>query len=490
MADLYYDYLNGADVNPGTKASPKKDFCAVALAANNNYFVRRGVSFPRPAGATGINNGISAANIKIQAYGEATTPYAFLPQTEATRPGLYILGSATNAELGGLHFVTVNHAGLSVIDSSGNAPDGVTVKNCYFSNPGTTENGVSIKIFTATAITSNVPRNILLEDCIAEACGQHGFFVGRSALNVRYSRCIARGNGVAIGSHGFSSWLYATSISNSVWTQVGSVYWASYTTQPMVGATAVNLSSAYTWLTQNFSTPLTPALNEFGYDPVAQRIYINTGYDVRNLAGFTLEVADGNIFGLVYENCLAEDTVDFNGGEGIGFAADDFTSHAKFLNCVSRNNQGQGFHNNRGGMNEYIGVSAYENGKSGIFLNGSAPGVRVEDSLFADNYTNTGLIGSFSGEIECSRLLGASIRRNQVACRSAVPYGIFASASSTGTVDRNAITGYGTSRVASVSGLTETNSVYNSQFGTGFGSGRTKYFLENKNWRYTRFGRR
>ena len=198
-------------------------------------------------------------------------------------------------------------------------------------------------------------------------CAGNKVGVSPRTYGVKHYRCLADNvggdwpaGGPSSGGHGFTNFPNKdTILRNSITLVSGTTYQMTIPAgRSNVWRVAMhaNVSNVglYGWLTENTSTPTTPAVGEYGQS--AGVLYCNWATNTLPGSGSDpiFGYAWGTSGGCYYEECIARNTVDFssNGAEGHGMAADDFRSNNTYVRCYSHDNDGYGFSWHRGEGNE------------------------------------------------------------------------------------------------------------------------------------------
>lgn len=204
-------------------------------------------------------------------------------------------------------------------------------------------------------------------------------------------------------------------------------------------------------MTQNTSTPTTPASGEWGQSGTT--LYVNVG---GSDPGANVSYAWGLCSGILVIGCEAYGNywdTDYIYHEGHGFAFDDWTQNSRFIGCKSYRNQGLGFSINRGDGNIVSGCIAHDNWRAALAINGSARNSRIYNNTFSDN---TGGADPLTTEVAVAGLSANSTEvKNTIIVGSASVGVSFPSTASGCVAANNAIAGVSDA----VLNGTETNTV-------------------------------
>lgn len=382
MATYYFDWDAGSDSNAGTSpATAWKSYDAKqpSTAPNDILYFKRGTTQIVTTAFLNARDGF-----RFLAYGSGPRP-RWIAQGAALGTTLMNFSWRNNIVVEDQDFdatgvVRTIYCAAQTFAATPRPTSNITFRRCLFHNA--TSNGIDvIQELTTTATASNY----LFEDCEFYDNGGHGSLVmGDNHVHVR---CKAYRNGATqtTGSHGFSAYAIRTAV-NSGWTLVsGNVYQRTLAAVEVTVRNVRDLSSTPALLTQNTSTPTTPASGQWGQS--GSTLYVNVG---ANPNGRSMLYQWGTTNNLRYIDCEAWGNIWYPGPftEGHGFAFDDFTSNSQWVGCISRENQGYGFSINLGSNNKILGCVAVRNGNPGVLVS-SGPGNQIINSVFLDNSRTT-----------------------------------------------------------------------------------------------------
>ena len=198
MADFYIDTAGSSGTDGSSELLPKALLSQATLSANNNVYCKRGQT--HPVGAYRF----LASGMTLTAYGTGNRP--MIQKTAGNDAWLYVQ-NASNITLS--HFVHDCTGylgnGIALTTGSGHAISNVTVSDVdvlgAYGSAGLIINGAG----------GGTIRNISVEDCTFYENRSHGTACYTDVSGVTYNRCVAYGNGTAVGTHNFSA--YAASAS-------------------------------------------------------------------------------------------------------------------------------------------------------------------------------------------------------------------------------------------------------------------------------------
>ena len=437
MTDRYFDWDNGSDFNDGLTANtPKKTYSLSGTSNGDNFYFRRGTTQVVTTQYMGVRSGTSAANRTIyDVYGESQVDWA------GFRAGHSFGDMILNPSLGNFRdFSNLRFDATGVTHSLYCAAQGATpttdtsFTNCHFFNSNSS--GCSVQ---QEANATAQPANFRFYNCEFYGNKAHGISIV-GARGVRTENCVFRGNGFdsAFGGHGLTARYQRTEPSGG-WTSMGAgVYRRALGAAETTVYHVRNSVAADTRMTENTSTPTTPASGEFGQS--GGFLYVHVG---GSDPGANVSYAWGICDRIMVIGCVAYGNVwdrDYIYHEGHGFAFDDWTQDSAFLWCKSYNNQGLAFSINRGDRNTIMGCVGYDNWRGAVAINGSGRGNRILTSTFVNNALGTDPLNS---EISIS---GPSATDNTVrncVIQGSVLYGVdFANNASGCEATYNAIRGY------------------------------------------------
>jgi hypothetical protein len=453
MATYYFSSLTGSDANNGTSAETAKASLDVFLAAGSATFgdtllLKRGEV--QIVANRNLPSGASATSpTKLQAYGEALVPYAYVKAGASI--GLNI-SQRSNILYEDLYFDANGYTrNLYIAATSSGASTGHTIRRCYFTGSTGDNPGLSI----IREATSNTSTNHLIEDCVFfNNSGSGVTLQGVQGATLR--RCVAYKNGATAsgGGHGLHTQSRYTTISSG-WALVsGNIYKRTLAAHETT-ITYVRHPSYLRMVVAGVAT--SPNAGEFGVS--AGELYVNVGGSPN---GSSMDYIWNVTTNILYEDCISwgnyYGVAPFQ--EGHGFSFDDWVSNSIMRRCISYNNEGYGISINQGDNNRIEHCLVYGNAARG--LNGSTgTGNTVYNCSFIKN--NRGRGASTAELIFQNDAANATIKNCIV--ETDVAIGINFGTASGCISDYNAI--YGPSDL--VSGGTETNTITTSpQLSTTF----------------------
>lgn len=270
---------------------------------------------------------------------------------------------------------------------------------CLFQTVATATSGLDdIEIWDSTMYQSYYAGFHTLGNVVGNKVG-----VTPRTYGVKHYRCLADNvgggwpvAGPSTGGHGFTNFPNRDWIAFNAISLVGGTTYQftipagrSNVWRVAMAANATNVG-AYGWLTENTSTPTTPAPGEYGQSGGV--LYLNWGTNSIPGSGTATiyAYAWGLSGGCYYEDCEARNTVDFssNQAEGHGIAADDYRSNNTYVRCYSHDNDGYGFSWHRGEGNEAFYCVASGNNRKGSWSDWAVmvgSGHRIHHPTFRDS---------------------------------------------------------------------------------------------------------
>ena len=454
MTKRYFDWYLGSDSgNDGlTPDTPWKSYDAkrASIQAGDEVFTRRGTPQYFITANMDAKSGTSdTVRTKFGTYGEATVPYCFWYPGGA---GNFIVNVSGRSYI---DFSDIYFDGLGEVDytlymlaNGATANSGHRLRRCFFTGVRVTGSGL---VIGGTATSTGDTTDYLIEDCSFLRCPTHGMLVnGAHGVVIRRSKFFGNGFNAVAGGHGFSAKARRTDASSG-WAQVGSTkvwYRAMASHEPDVYRVSTS-ANPYRRLAKNTTTPTTPAAGEFGVDSAI--LYINVD-STSNPSGQSVNYSWGRCYDILLEDCESYENVSdprAPSTEGHGFAADDYTELARFLACLSRDNEGAGFSFNKGDDNILWGSVAYGN-RLAALVGASCWRPTVHHNTFFGN----NLAGVYNGEVVFFTYAKDGSIKNNIMKGTTLRALDFDGTCSNFPGDLNGLHGYGTAE--SGTGLTNT----------------------------------
>ena len=398
--------------------------------------------------ATSCNGTGPSTPFRFGVYGDAADGPAIIRAPSNITDLMFVLGGAQYIEVSDWDFDGQGF-NQTPINIQSNTADviGITFRRCRAYNT-TVRNGMTAD----GKVAGYKITDLLFEDCEAFNNAAHGFFAVGD-VDVTYRRCRAMFNGATAtnGGHGFSSIAYRNQVTAASWVlQSGTTYRVS-TGGVTPLKVIINGHGTYPVLA-NAGATATPSAGQWGY--TGGFLYINTNDAATSYTGTYSYTVSPTI---LYEQCEAFNNIAFAGApyhEGHGFAADDFTSYARFIGCISRDNEGNGISLNSGDYNTITGLVAYRNDLPAI-QSWRGTGHRIINNTLIDNNTSA----YADSEVRLSGMSTSAIVSNNIIRAdggSQSTVGLeFDSTSTSGTAANNNITGASTRS----SGVTESGAL-------------------------------
>ena len=258
--------------------------------------------------------------------------------------------------------------GINIISSN------VTVYANSVKNAG--NNGINLA--NGQALAADGPKgNVHVYIDLIENCGFHGYQCQGGWENVFFHNGHARANGTGPkGAHGFTAY---TGANVKEWDDVG---WE--VVNPGVEWRILIAADNMEYVRVLDRTVRTLENNEWS----VTGDYLHVFTDPAAMTGTECDPTTHQCTGVHWINCLAENTVDFDGSEGHGFAFDGWARDCVMDGCMSINNAGYGI-TALGAMNCRVkgGSILTGNAKGDIWLGGNAVDITIDTDTVYTNYT-------------------------------------------------------------------------------------------------------
>jgi len=372
--NLYHYDPSAATNGTGSQSSPAKLASSASAANGRVVVIRQGTTATE---TTGFGASGSSAN---STYGWILT-YNTGIDSGPTTVGTLGIGNCQWVVVDGIRAVGSGTSnGFSYMQGSGSAASNVFFRNCQALGVRNSSDGNNNGfMITSSSSTDLSITSLYFDDCVANDCGGYGF--GLESVNtaqnasspVLFTNCSASGNGLQKAAWNFGG--YARfGYSATGWTRVGGVgtFIYSRADATQVRRVADHGGSNFRHLTENTGTPTAPTTNEWGWS--AGTLYINLGVDTgTGLSGRGIWWSHNFCDGVTFSNCVSDGAVSSGGFDGSGFGCDTLTSGWVFRNCISRNNEGEGFVSNIAASATFENCIAENNGavtgQSGFSVN-------------------------------------------------------------------------------------------------------------------------
>jgi hypothetical protein len=426
MATYYIDPQAGSDTSGnGSEASPWASFLNVNtgnLWKGNNIRQKRGTTM-LPASANHRANidttaGSGSGRCILNSYGDSLAADPIVDGYYAIYHPIWVRGG-NEIDIADLHVTRSYQNGFLVSPLDGKSVDDVTLTRLYATANG--ERGQSGAACTGIFVTRQTGglscTNVITRDCVVEDNGGHGIKYADCAtgkvLDSRATRCGLWAPGHGMGTIG----AYVLFDSNAGWTNVSGNIWSINVSAKNNGGYGAPTASqdVTTWLLvtagddasmqlaaqaqlTRSATPATPGANEFGINGTNTLLVNLNGIDPRTIAIKAVYSQPSVLF----QRCIAEYTVNFDGPEGPGFQFDDGTVGCAVRNNISRYNEGAGIVSYGGIGNVILQNAIYGNGSYGI---------RTTLTKSASIVGNT-VAGNAAAAFSNHKGIGTQIRRN------------------------------------------------------------------------------
>lgn len=363
MATYYIDPENGNDIigngseSAPYKLAPSQPGAVVPHVLGNTYLIKRGTRMSLPIDANFAGNATSESQrTTYGAYGKGANPIIDVAGTAA-----YCL-RVQNKDYVTFENFTLYNATITCMQAVNNntrACNYLNVSNVIAYNAG--YDGISLTHSAGiSGISPTASQGVVFTNCEGHNCGQHGVAIVAYAQNAKLINCKASKNsltssgwGVYHGGHG------KTFIGASGWTVVGNVRSRTDVHTKPYSVISGNTEGGKYFLTENVSTPTTPAIGEWGYS--ASTLYINLGI---LSGGYAVSVIyQPNINPLIF-NSVAWNHQHF---DKVGIGLDRGVVGGTVQSCYTFNNLGSGVEINQASNVSVIGCVS-KNNAQGIYF--------------------------------------------------------------------------------------------------------------------------
>jgi len=411
MATYYIDFDGGVDDAGRDGLSEAQAWKTLeyittrsAAAASNHYLLKAGTTRTGQFTITSAYNGTTNNPTYFGRYGDGPNPKIVSIPNNTSCLSISDRNWITleNIDCVGYSTQTSSGIGAGIYGSFGSGGLGITLRNINVSLTKAT--GIDLGFVNLDAPPTYGLRQVLIENCTMTKCGFHGMNIYGRADGVVVKNCIFKENGQITDGYGFSAVAAMATFSSSGWTNTTStIYSRAITTPANYSGTVLdvinfalcnknaNSGNGYLFLTQNTSTPTTPAAGEYGFS--AGTLYINAGANPTAISGFSCK-AQYKPCSVTVVNCQSSANKQLS-IEGAGFAADDMAS-VKFLRNISYDNEGGGFISHKNKNTVLVGNVVKNNAQFGIRLLGS-DGTIVQNNTIVNNGPY-GILGSGSAD--------------------------------------------------------------------------------------------